>query len=76
MGEVEEAGRRPGVRASYHLRRTFLFVWRWQVERDGRPLRSGVAFSKVAARWAARNVIRGARADARAGGAAPDGREK
>jgi hypothetical protein len=54
VGEVEEAGRRPGVRASYHLRRTFLFVWRWQVERDGRPLRSGVAFSKVAARWAAR----------------------
>jgi hypothetical protein len=72
VGDVEQAGHQPGVRASYHLRRTFLFVWRWQVERDGRPFRSGVAFSKVAARWAARNVIR----RTRAGGTAPATREK
>jgi hypothetical protein len=47
---------------AYHLDRTFLFLWRWTVERDGRDVKSGVAFSRMAARFAARSVLRATRA--------------
>ena len=50
------------MHASYTLHRAFLFLWRWTVELDGRPVKSGIAVSKGGGRWAARSVIRGLRA--------------
>jgi hypothetical protein len=47
---------------AYTLRRVFWFVWRWRVERGQKQVRTGIAFSKAAARWEARSAIRSARA--------------
>jgi hypothetical protein len=49
------------VRASYSLHQTFFILWRWTVEVDGKPLKSGIALSKAAGRWSARKVVRGLR---------------
>jgi hypothetical protein len=50
-----------GSRLRYHLKRRFWFVWAWTVERDGVAMASGWAFSRLSARWSARNVMRGRR---------------
>lgn len=47
--------------ASYSLRHLFWFFWRWEVERDGKPFRRGLALGKRSARWLARSAIRAAR---------------
>jgi hypothetical protein len=46
------------VHAVYHLHRSFWFLWRWRVERDGREIKSGIAWSRAVARWEARSVLR------------------
>ena len=47
--------------AIYSVRRRFLFLWQWTVERGGKKVRSGVAFSKMAARFGARTFLRAMR---------------
>jgi hypothetical protein len=56
--KLRDFNRGRGPRPIYQVRRLAPFIWRWRVERDGVKLRTGFAFSKAQARWAARSVLR------------------
>ena len=44
---------------AYTVRRVSWLLWRWEVARQDGPGGRGLSLSKRAARWAARNHIRG-----------------